>query len=690
MAASRPAAFRRAVLLWLVILAVVAPASSVLAQSAAPPSGPRQEQRIALVIGNAAYKEAPLRNPINDARAVAETLRRLNFEVTTFENVSQRDMARAIIRFGERLAEGGVGLFYFSGHGMQVRGRNYLIPVDAEITSENSIRAETVDVDLVLDQMGAAANRLNLVILDACRNNPFERRFRGAAGGLAQVNAPRGTLIAYATAPGSVAADGEGKNGIYTSALLRAMRKPGVPVEEVFKDVRAEVAKQTNDAQVPWEASSLTGSFYFAGPTTVVVQPPPAAESDKELVFYNAIKDSKEPGAFEAYLRQYPNGAFAELARFRLQQLKPPPSPPAKPPETPAVQIDDVAGTYVALRRANVREEPSTAGKSVGVVESGATLAVTGRASGTNWFRVSIEGKRDGWIFGDNIEDMRVAEAKEWSRLKNSPDRAAFQTFLKTYPAGEHATEARNRLDTLEREERERREKAAQTDRERAAAAAAAVAPAAAAKQPPPPAAPPGKAENTASDTKLAAATPRTVAPPRPSSAADGVAFRCPTAGTIIETSTGNVLTFIPGKDFRCRFKNQSGTVTERFAMLLAGNSAWINSGGEKLTKLWPLRVGNEQWFVYSGTTVSGNPGSWYHTFTVKRTERLTVKAGTFNTFVIEHREQGALGNTADSVDRYWFAPDVGYFVKYEFSVINARGNYGERKDWEAVRVTVP
>ena len=162
----------------------------------------REEPRIALVIGNSAYRESPLRNPVNDVRAMAQTLRELGFTVLAHENATKRTMETADRRVRRRLAEGGVGAFYYAGHGLQVRGRNYLVPVDAEIDSEAATRIAAVDVELLLEQMAEAKNRVNIVILDACRNNPFERRLRGASRGLAAVDAARGTLVAYATAPG--------------------------------------------------------------------------------------------------------------------------------------------------------------------------------------------------------------------------------------------------------------------------------------------------------------------------------------------------------------------------------------------------------------------------------------------------------------------------------------------------------
>jgi len=325
----------------------------VLGSAAMAATEPR---RVALVIGNSTYREAPLKNPHNDARAMAAALKERGFEVILRQNATKTDMERAIADFGEKLEEGSTGLFYYAGHGMQVNGRNFLIPVDAQITSEQRVRLETVDVDVVLDQMQAAKSKVSLVILDACRNNPFERRFRSSGGGLAQINAPEGTLISYATAPGKVAADGEGDNGLFTEELLRAVKQPGLKVEEVFKAVRIGVTRRSNGAQTPWEASSLVGDFYFvppppppvqvaavapapvvAAPTPpppVVVAPAPQPQS-LDLAFWDAVKGSNSPTELQAYLESFPNGTFAPLAKARIAALSravAPAPPPAAPP----------------------------------------------------------------------------------------------------------------------------------------------------------------------------------------------------------------------------------------------------------------------------------------------------------------------------------------------------------------------
>ena len=229
------------------------------------------ERRIALVIGNAAYKEGPLRNSVNDADDMAAALRRQGFEVILRENASLAQMEAAVDEFWQRLKQGGTGLFYFAGHGLQVNGRNYLVPVDARLQAEQDAKYKCLDAGLLLGRMENAGNDLNIIILDACRNNPFARSFRSGAAGLAKMDAPQGSLIAYATAPDSVAADGTGRNGLYTEKLLKAMETPGLPLERMFKRVRDEVMSATKDKQVPWESTSLRGNFSFSGGSAALI-----------------------------------------------------------------------------------------------------------------------------------------------------------------------------------------------------------------------------------------------------------------------------------------------------------------------------------------------------------------------------------------------------------------------------------
>jgi hypothetical protein len=284
-------------------------------------------QRTALVIGNSSYEISPLKNPVNDATDMANTLTRSGFNVSLKINADERTMVTAIREFGRQIKQdGGVGLFYYAGHGIQVRGRNYLIPLEAVIESEGDVRFEAVDAGFVLSKMEDAGNDMNIVILDACRNNPFARNFRSSTQGLARMDAPKGSIIAYATAPGELAADGTGRNGIYTKHLIHNIQAPQLRLEDVFKNVRRAVVNETGNKQVPWESSSLMGQFYFiqAQPqpqtTSTTAKKDTSIDSSYEILFWESIKNSGNVDDFKAYLEQYPNGVFVSLAKNKLKR----------------------------------------------------------------------------------------------------------------------------------------------------------------------------------------------------------------------------------------------------------------------------------------------------------------------------------------------------------------------------------
>ncbi len=228
--------------------------------------GDEYKKRLALVIGNSNYKTIPLTNPVNDARDMKIALEQYGFDVIKYEDLTQAQMKKAMDEFGESLKSYDVGLFFYAGHGIQAKGYNYLIPVDADLRSEEQVEYDCVQADRILALLEASGTRVNIIILDACRNNPFERSWtRSASGrGLAYMNAPRGTLIAYATAPGRTASDGSGRNGLYTSAILESIRIPNITILQMFQNVRSIVSRESYDQQIPWESTSLTGDFYFS------------------------------------------------------------------------------------------------------------------------------------------------------------------------------------------------------------------------------------------------------------------------------------------------------------------------------------------------------------------------------------------------------------------------------------------
>ncbi len=219
--------------------------------------------KLALVIGNSKYKEAPLKNPANDARAMSDALVKIGFELTEKLDATRAEMATAIRSYTRALAARKcVGLFYYAGHGVQLAWSNYMVPVDAAIDRLEDVPKQALPVTGLVGGITKAANLMNVIILDACRDNPFGRG-KPAQKGLSQMDAPPATLLAYATSPGNVASDGDGANGLYTESLLREVTVKEAKIEDVFKRVRLSVRRKSNGAQIPWESTSLEEDFYF-------------------------------------------------------------------------------------------------------------------------------------------------------------------------------------------------------------------------------------------------------------------------------------------------------------------------------------------------------------------------------------------------------------------------------------------
>jgi uncharacterized caspase-like protein len=335
----------RAVLIGLSTFAL----SVVLTASAAS-----AEKRVALVIGNAAYKHAPaLKNPKNDAEDMAVALKRLGFTVISGVDLDERGMAQKARDFSRALEGADVGLLFYAGHGLQAKGVNFLVPVDASLKAEGDLEFETLSLDRLMKLMQTQA-RVTLVMLDACRDNPLARglksasRSGGVGTGLARVEEAAGTMIAFSTQPGNVALDGTGRNSPFTKALLTHIETPGASVSDVMIDVRKMVMAETGEKQVPWENSSLTGKFYFkpgaaittastggAAPSTTQqpVQKEVLTVADRTVdhTFWTSVAGSNDPALYREYLTRFPNGTYAAIAQARLQAWAAPTAPPQKP-----------------------------------------------------------------------------------------------------------------------------------------------------------------------------------------------------------------------------------------------------------------------------------------------------------------------------------------------------------------------
>jgi uncharacterized caspase-like protein len=326
------------------------------------------DTRVALVIGNSAYKHAPaLANPKNDAEGVAASLKRLGFEVLAGTDLEKPAMERLLRDFAQRIEKADVALVFYAGHGLQVNGRNYFVPIDSKLERESDLDFEAVPLELVQRVM-EQGTRTNIIVLDACRDNPLARnlarsmgtRSAGIGRGLGQTQAGVGMLIVYATQPGNVALDGDTKNSPFTAALLKHIEAPGLEVRLVVSRVRQAVIEATKGRQVPWDSSSLVGEVYLAAKPATPGTTPPAPETkppastpptatetprgpapDGEIVFWQSIQNSKNAADFKAYLEKYPNGTFAALAKLRIAELEKaadvtPPAPVApQKPDTP-------------------------------------------------------------------------------------------------------------------------------------------------------------------------------------------------------------------------------------------------------------------------------------------------------------------------------------------------------------------
>ena len=342
----------------------------------------KADRRVAFVVGNGAYKNvAPLPNPPIDARAMASVLRNVGFDVVEGTNLSRDSMTQKLLEFGKKAQDADVALFFYAGHGIAINGTNYLLPVDADIKSEMDVKlGSAINIDVTLDQTMSDA-KVKLVLLDACRDNPFAAKIRSAAtsrsvnvqSGLAEMKSSEGTLIAFATGPGQTALDGqEGTNSPFTRALVANIAKPGVEIQQAMTQVRAQVNEETNKGQLPWGHTNLIGPVYLnpvAAPAEAPLAqapntPAPTASTapEVELEFWRSVKDSSKPEELNAYLTNYPSGQFKPLALARIAALQDGPSTttrnltPGVDPATFTAEASQVTEDQIGLDKGQRRD----------------------------------------------------------------------------------------------------------------------------------------------------------------------------------------------------------------------------------------------------------------------------------------------------------------------------------------------
>ncbi len=434
----------------------------------------KADKRVALVIGNSAYRRvAPLDNPRNDARLIADTLRSLGFALVgggPVLDVTKDAMDDAVQKFGEELVGADVGLFYYAGHGVQVRGVNYLVPVDANPTRVADVDFQMLDANLVLRQMEGAGTRLNLIILDACRNNPFGGRgLRSARAGLAQMQAPEGTLISFATQPGNVALDGRSGNSPFSLALAQTIRKPGLGIFDAFNEVGLAVKRATGGAQQPWVSSSpIAGNFYFAPASSPAgdaapaasappVSPPSQSAGGNVAAAYWQARQVGTCGAYEAFARAFKGTYEAALAEEHLRANCRPGAPSSQSSEVaplPGGPSSPVMRTYrirddVSQGILNMRTGAGTNHPVVAAIPAGVADVRVGRCrppedgDGPDWCEVQWRGF-SGWassccmvpVGSDMPRTFRVMESVSEGVLNMRKGPGSRHRLVVAMPAG--------------------------------------------------------------------------------------------------------------------------------------------------------------------------------------------------------------------------------------------------------------
>ena len=667
-------------------------------------AGTSDPSRLALIIGNSAYGAAPLTNPANDARAIGALLTQAGFTVDSHLDATRSGMMAAIERFGAAVKrpETRQVVFYYAGHGAQLDWRNYLLPVDALVEKQEHIKQRCVGLDLLLGQFSAAKDKTFVVILDACRNNPFGSAYRPQQKGLSQFDAPVGSLLAYATSPGNVASDGDGQNGLYTEHLVRELSQRNTRIEDALKRVRLNVRLASHGAQIPWETTSLESDvFIFNGGRNKLSEAELEQLVEADVTEWARIKSSKKIDDWVGYLRSFPNGRFAEIAQMRLARLL------AEVEMLAAEERQREEQARVAAEQSRLAEQQRVAAERERVrIAKEQLLAVERKQAEEHLKRqeekLGAEARRKMEEERLERERQRLAEAERLAQERKQQEQQRQELER------QQATE----LERLAREQKqleEQRQAVGQQrmEQQRLAAEAAKPVPVPAAgvgtkpkpgpeRKPAPTAMETSTTETVALDIRAGLPVPTLIAPSaNPFSAGRYRLGRIYTVGDVAVVRQSDILTGIEERTFSPRVTkvdyeedrveyNNGLVITD-----LMGNS--IKNGDvefESPVQFTPaeFQVGRK-WTAAFRRTQNGRTSNASFEMQIVKRETITVPAGSFDTFRIEGEGWNmTFGNRREV--KIWLVPGLNFSVRSESITRDKFGRFAqaERRELVALR----
>lgn len=665
-------------------LAALPPALSFRRSWAADPVA--DPSKLALIIGNSRYPEAPLLNPVNDARAIGGLFTQAGFTVDAQLDVNRVDMTGAIERFANAAKSSSAKLvvFYYAGHGAQLDWRNYLLPIDARVTQPEHIKQRCIDLGLLLGQLSAAKDKTFVVILDACRNNPFGTTYRPERKGLSQFDAPVGSLLAYATAPGSVASDGEGENGLYTENLVRELGKRGTRIEDALKRVRLNVRLASNGEQIPWETTSLESEvFIFDSGRKKLTEAELEQLVEADITEWTRIKSSRKLDDWVTYLRTFPNGRFAEIAQMRLNRLL---------AETEKAKAEKLA----AEKRQREEQERISEQKRLIQEQAEREKQRVAEAQRLAAERKQLEELQQQELHRIKNEKQREALKRKQEQEQLERERLALEHQRVEQQAFERERQERMETDRLANERRlNDQQVVAQLEQATANSTASPSSKPAKASATEPTASPQKSDETSAPQLEVHAGVtiPMLIAPSaNPYSAGsyplqriytidDRAVYRQTDILTGIEEETSRFR--VTGIDYDAdRVELNHGKVI----FDLMGNALKFGQFEYETPVQWTpamFQVGRK-WTAAFRLSKAGNKSDAYYDLQITQRETIIVPAGSFDTFRIEGRGWNiTVGASFEIV--LWLVPNINFPIKREYTARNPRGKLRKTERLELI-----